>query len=106
VLVGCGSGSGDRLVSVPWRTAGDLEAGLRDISVTYTFPGYVCEYRFARATVRETAETVRIEVLARYRPMPSGQACIAILGGGRTTVHLGTPLGRRRLEHAPAAGAL
>ena len=90
---------GERYVSVAWDTAPN-ERG-RKIEVRYSYRGWACQYRFHRATARETDRTVTIKVLAHWRPMRKDEACIAIAGGGRTTVKLRRPLGNRKLRHAP-----
>jgi hypothetical protein len=92
---------GERYVSVQWdRTEGDSSRG-RTIAIRYTFWGYACQYRFHRASARETATTVTIKVLAHRREMRSDEACAAVVGGGTTTVKLKKPLGSRRLRKAP-----
>ena len=89
----------ERYVSVEWFTDPD-EAG-RKIALVYHYRGFACQYRFHRASARETSETVTIKVLAHRREMRSDEACTLELGGGRTVVRLREPLGDRELRHAP-----
>ena len=92
---------GERYVSVQWdRREGDTSRG-RTIAIRYTYWGYACQYRFHRASARETATTVTIKVLAHRRELQSGEVCTAVVGGGETTVKLKKPLGSRRLRKAP-----
>lgn len=92
---------GERYVSVQWdRREGDSSRG-RTIPIRYTYSGYACQYRFHRASARETSTTVTIKVLAHRREMRSDEACPAVVGGGSTTVKLKKPLGSRKLRHAP-----
>ena len=92
---------GEKYVSVQWdRAAGDKSRG-RSIPIRYTYWGYACQYRFHRASARETKTTVTIKVLAHRRELRSDEACIAVVGGGDTVVKLKKPLGSRRLRHAP-----
>ncbi|MDQ6915583.1 MAG: hypothetical protein M3155_07205 [Actinomycetota bacterium] len=107
-LAGCGGGKSPRPtpppagLSIPWRLAAGLHSQVRVLHLLYTFPGRICDYRFGRAIARETAKAVTVGVYARFVPHPD-LACIAVLGGGRTTVRLRAPLGRRRLLHAPVS---
>jgi hypothetical protein len=102
-VAGCGGAKGPKrtpapeALSIPWRLE---SASDRELRVRYTFPGRICDYRFARATARETADAVTVGVYARFVPRRD-MACIAVVGGGRTTVHLRAPLDGRRLRHAP-----
>ena len=92
---------GEQYVSVQWdRAEGDRSRG-RSIPIRYTYWGYACQYRFHRASARETEKMVTIKVLAHRREMREGEACTAVVGGGETVVKLRKPLGSRRLRHAP-----
>ena len=90
---------GERYVSVEWF-ADPNEAG-RKIDVVYRYRGFACQYRFHRASARETDDAVTIKVLAHRREMRSDEICTLELGGGRTVVRLREPLGDRDLRHAP-----
>jgi len=92
---------GEQYVSVAWeRAAGDRSRG-KSIPIRYTYWGYACQYRFHRASARETETTVTIKVLAHRREMRADEACTAVVGGGETVVKLKRPLGGRKLRHAP-----
>jgi hypothetical protein len=92
---------GERYVSVQWdRKEGDRSRG-RTIPIKYTYWGYACQYRFHRASARETETTVTVKVLAHRRELRDGEACTAVVGGGPAEVKLKKPLGSRRLRHAP-----
>jgi hypothetical protein len=104
-VAGCGGGNGAKptpapeALSIPWRLESASDRVLR---VRYTFPGRVCDYRFQRASARETADAVTVGVYARFVAR-RGVACIAVVGGGTTTVRLRAPLAGRRLLHAPVS---
>ena len=97
------SKEGERYVSVAWDPDGrDGPPQGRKIAVLYRYTGgYSCQYRFHRATARETSESVTIKVLAHRREMRKDEACTAELGGGRAVVRLRRELGDRELRHAP-----
>ncbi len=93
---------GEEYRSLKWRPdPRDGEPAGRKISILYEYgSGYICQYRFHRASARETEKSVTIKVLAHRREMRQDEACIAIAGGGSTVVKLKKPLGDRELRHA------
>jgi hypothetical protein len=92
---------GEEYRSLHWRAdPRDGEPAGRKIGVFYEYGGYVCQYRFHRASARETEKSVTIKVLAHRREMREDEACIAVAGGGSTVVRLKKPLGDRELRHA------
>ena len=87
--------------SVPWRLDGERRPASKRVPVLWRAGGYACEWRFLRATARETRRSVTIRVLAEHDPMEPEEVCPAVVAGGRATVRLQRRLGDRRLRHAP-----
>ena len=99
------SQEGERYVSVEWRPdPSDGEPAGRKIRVVFNYwHGFACQYRFHRASARETRKSVTIKVLAHKRDMKPDQICTLEVGGDRATVKLEEPLGDRKLRHAPVS---
>ena len=87
--------------SVPWRLEGERRPAAKRVPILWRAGGYACEWRFLRATARETRRSVTIRVLVRHEPMQEGEYCAAVVAGGEATVRLDRRLGKRRLRHAP-----
>ena len=103
IALGHPSEEGERYVSVPWRTdpyAGE-PAGRKIRIIANYYGGFACQYRFHRASARETSKSVTIKVLAHKRGMKQDQYCTLEVGGDFATVRLKEELGDRELRHAP-----
>ena len=92
---------GERYASVEWKLDGERQPTSRNVKIWWIGDGYRCQYRFHRASARETGSTVTIKVLVHYHEIPAGQACTAEAAAERRTVKLEEPLGDRKLRHAP-----
>lgn len=86
--------------SVPWRLDGERRPAAKRVAILWRAGGYACEWRFLRATARETRRSVTIRVLVEHEPMGEGEYCAAVVAAGEATVRLDRRLGRRRLRHA------
>ncbi len=103
IALGHPSEEGERYVSAPWRTdPNDGEPAGRKIKIIANYyGGFACQYRFHRASARETSKSVTIKVLAHKRGMREDQYCTLEVGGDFATVRLEEELGDRELRHAP-----
>jgi hypothetical protein len=103
IALGDPSREGERYVSVPWRAdPNDGKPAGRKIRIIATYHGgFRCQYRFHRASTRETSKSVTIKVLVHKREMKQDQYCTLELGGDFATVRLEKELGDRQLRHAP-----
>lgn len=92
---------GERYASMEWAPNGTPKPESRKVKIRWSGDGFACQYRFHRASARETKTTVTIKVLVHWRKMAEDEACILIAAGGTATVRLDEPLGDRKLRHAP-----